>query len=267
MELITNKVRNSLELIGNSVIEFLDGLGKFTIYFFRLIAWSFRPPYRTKLFFQQVYFIGNKSLFIVALTSTFSGMVMAYQSYLGFSVMNAHTLVGPIVAIGLAKELGPVFSALIVTGRCGAAMAAEIGTMKVTEQIDALEVMGISSIQYLGVPRLWAATISLPMLSMIFLLVGNIGSYMVGVHLLSIEEVKYFAKLRDFMEMSDIYEGLIKAGGFGFMIGLIGTYHGFQVKGGAEGVGKGTNAAVVWGMITVLIADFFLTSILVKLLE
>ncbi len=266
MELVKARVLDSLESVGGSLISFMTGLGSFVLYTSQIFYWTVKKPYRFKLFFDQAYFIGNKSLFIVALTSLFSGAVMAYQTYLGFAVMNAFSLVGPIVSLSLAKELAPVFSGLIVAGRCGAAMAAEIGSMKVTEQVDALEVMGISSQQYLGVPRIWSAMLSVPLLCMVFLFVGNIGSYLVGVELLGIESVKYFAKAPDFMDIQHIFEGLIKAGVFGFMIGLIGTYHGFAVKGGAEGVGRGTNSAVVWGMVTVLILDFFLTSILVKVL-
>ncbi len=254
------------EYIGAQVLEKLEGIGSFTKHFLDISYWTFKRPYRIKLFLDQFYFIGNKSLFIIALTSVFSGMVITYQTYIGMKVMGAYTLVGPIVVLTIAKELAPVFSAIIVTGRCGAAMAAEIGTMKVTEQIDALEVMGISSRQYLGVPRVWATMLALPLLNLVFLFVANIGSWFVGVEVLGIEEAKYYSKLKSFVSVSVLFEGLIKAAVFGYIIGLIGTFHGFKVQGGAEGVGKGTNAAVVWGMIVILILDYFLTSILVKVL-
>jgi phospholipid/cholesterol/gamma-HCH transport system permease protein len=260
-------MKNYIEKFGATILELLQGLGEFTTFMGQVLFWMLKPPYRWPLFFDQMYFIGNKSIFIVLLTSSFSGMVMAYQTFLGFSAINGDALVGPVVAIGLAKELAPVFTGLIVTGRCGAAMAAQIGSMKVTEQIDALEVMGINSYQYLAVPRLCAAFFALPFLTAIFLLIGNVGSYVIGVHVLNIDATAYFSKLPDFMELSDVYEGLIKAACFGFIIAMIGTFHGFNVQGGAEGVGKGTNLAVVWGMITILVMDFFLTSILVKLLE
>jgi phospholipid/cholesterol/gamma-HCH transport system permease protein len=259
-------IKSKVSLIGKVILEIVDGLGHFTIYVSKVLYWFPRRPWRIKLFFDQMYFIGNKSIFIVVLTSVFSGMVFAYQTYLGFSVINADSLVGPVVAIGIAKELGPVFTGLIVTGRCGAAMAAQIGTMKVTEQVDALEVMGINSTQYLSVPRVAAAVISMPMLACLFLLIANIGSYFIGVEVLKIDGSIYFSKLSDFMELADVAEGLIKATCFGFMISIIGTFHGFNVKGGAEGVGKGTNLAVVWGMIVILVMDFFLTSFLVKIL-
>ena len=210
--------------------------------------------------------MGNKSLFIVFLTSSFSGAVFAYQIYLGFTAFSVDSFVGPIVAIAVVKELAPVFTGLVVAGRCGAAMAAQIGSMKVTEQIDALEVMGVNSIQYLGVPRVFATVVTMPMLTGVFMLVANAGSWLVGVKLLGIDEAIYFAKLGDFMNLNMLVEGLIKAAVFGYLISIIGTYQGFAVKGGAEGVGRGTNMAVVWGMIIVLIMDFFLTAILAQIL-
>ena len=145
-------------------------------------------------------------------------------------------------------------------------MAAQIGTMKVTEQVDALEVMGINGYQYLAVPRIIAAMLSLPLLTAIFMLVGHLGSWFIGVKVLGIDDVAYTMKVGDFMKLGMIAEGLIKGFVFGYLIGIIGTYHGFKVEGGAEGVGRGTNMAVVWGMIIVLIVDFFLTNFLSKIL-
>ena len=200
------------------------------------------------------------------IAGAFTGMVLAYQTYFAFKMISVDSLVGPVVAISMAKELAPVLTGLIVAGRAGAAMAAQIGTMKVTEQIDALEVMGIDSYQYLAVPRIIAGTICVPMLSMIFLFVGNIGGWFVGTQALMIDDAMYLSKLGDFMFISDLFQGMIKALFFGFTISVIGTYFGFAVKNGAEGVGKGTNMAVVWGMIMVLISDYFLTSFLVKVL-
>ena len=252
--------------IGKSVLEISPALGRMTLYMIQSTMWFFRPPLRVKIFFEQMVFMGNKSLFIVILSSSFSGMVFAYQIYLGFTAFSVDSFVGPIVAIAVCKELAPVFTGLVVAGRCGAAMAAQLGTMKVTEQIDALEVMGVNSIQYLAVPRIFATVVTMPMLAMVFMLIANAGSYMIGVHVLDIDGVIYFSKISDFMNMKMIVEGLIKAAVFGYLISVIGTYQGFAVKGGAEGVGKGTNIAVVWGMVMVLITDFFLTAILAKVL-
>lgn len=252
--------------IGENVLDIINGLGVFTNFTFRTIFWTFKPPYRFKLLFDQIYFMGNKSVFIIFLTSSFTGAVFAFQIYLGFKGINADSFIGPIVTIALAKELAPVLSGLVVAGRCGAAMAAQIGTMKVTEQIDALEVMGINGYQYLAVPRILGATLSMPLLSALFLLVGYTGAWLIGTKVLMIDEILYTQKISDFMDLGMVAEGLIKATVFGYLIGIIGTYQGFNVTGGAEGVGRGTNLAVVWGMITVLVVDFFLTSFLTKIL-
>jgi len=263
---VTEGLRKSVEDVGAQVLGLVRGLGLFTEFAGRVFFWWAKPPMRVKLLFDQVYFIGNKSLFIIGLTSMFSGAVFALQMYLGIKAINMDSIVGPIVAISLAKELAPVFAGLVVAGRCGSAMAAQIGSMKVTEQLDALEVMGINAHQYLAVPRVVGAMLSMPMLCAVFLLVGNFGSWLVGVKVLGIDEVMYFQKLSDFMKIAHILEGLIKSAVFGFLIGLIGTYHGFNVSGGAEGVGRGTNLAVVWGMVTVLVSDYFISSFLAQIL-
>ncbi len=255
-----------VESTGAALIEMVEVLGHFTSYSSRFFYWLPKKPFRLGLIMDQLFFIGNKSLFIVTLTASFAGMVMCYQTYFGFQLISADSFVGPIVALSLAKELAPVFTGLIVTGRAGAAMAAKLGTMKVTEQVDALEVMGISPFQYLALPRIIAGSLALPMLSIIFLFVGSIGAWFIGTKVLMIEETLFFSKLSSFMVVEDIYQGVIKAFFFGFMISCIATYHGFAVKGGAEGVGKGTNQAVVWGMVMVLIMDYFLTSFLVRIL-
>lgn len=259
-------LQNRITDLGTSIIEGVNGLGAISLFTTRFFYWCFRKPFRIHLFFEQLYFIGNKSLTIILLSGMFTGMVLATQTYFGFKLINVDSLVGAIVAISLSKELAPVLTGLIVAGRAGSAMAAQIGSMKVTEQIDALEVMGINSIQYLAVPRIAAATIALPALSVVFLFIGNFGSWLVGTKTLMIDEALFFSKLGDFMYISDIAQGVIKACVFGFVIAVIGTYFGFQVDKGAVGVGRGTNLAVVWGMISVLILDYFLTSFLVKIL-
>ena len=260
------RLEKLIENFGQFILDTIDGLGSFTQFVLRFFYWFLRPPYRPQNTFYQLYFVGNKSIFIIILAGAFTGMVMAYQTYFGFKMISVDTLVGPVTAITLAKELAPVLTGLIVAGRCGAAMAAQIGTMKVTEQVDALEVMGIDSYQYLAVPRIIAGFFAVPMLSAIFLFIGNVGSYFVGTKLLMIDEAVYLSKLGEFMFVEDIAQGIIKAFFFGFIVAAIGTYFGFQVKKGAEGVGRGTNMAVVWGMISVLIFDYFLTSFLIRIL-
>ena len=184
---------NSIEDLGRSIIEMVNGLGLMTEFAGRFFYWAIRKPFRFHLLTEQLYFIGNKSIFIILLTGVFTGMVFATQTYLGFKIINVDSLVGAIVAISLAKELAPVLTGLIVAGRAGSAMAAQIGSMKVTEQIDALEVMGINSIQYLAVPRIIAATIAVPMLSIVFLFIGNLGAYLVGTTTLMIDEALFFS--------------------------------------------------------------------------
>jgi len=266
IEKLSKLFRVRVERLGTTVIDGIEGLGNISLYTSRFFYWAFRRPYRNKLLFEQLFFIGNKSILIILLAGMFTGMVFATQTYFGFKLINVDSLVGAIVAIAMAKELAPVLTGLIVAGRAGSAMAAQIGSMKVTEQIDALEVMGINSIQYLAVPRIIAGTIAVPMLSVVFLFIGNVGSYLVGTKTLMIDESMYYSKLSEFMYVADLWQGIIKAGVFGFVISVIGTYFGFQVEKGAVGVGRGTNLAVIWGMISVLILDYFLTTFLVKIL-
>ena len=259
MQSIIKHLKIMVSSVGASVIGVVEGLGKFFFFIGQVFFWMIRPPYRFKLILEQLYFIGNKSFFLIALTGAFSGMVMAIQTYFGFKLISVDSLVGPVVALTMAKELAPVFTGIVVAGRAGAAMAAQIGTMKVTEQVDALEVMGINAYQYLAIPRVVAGTIAVPMLSILYLLIGNMGSWLVGTKQLMIDEAIFFSKLGEFMFLEDVYQGIMKATVFGLLISLIGTYFGFQVDKGAEGVGKGTNMAVVWGMASVLVIDYFLT--------
>ena len=252
--------------VGASIIEAINGFGSIFLFMMKFFYWSVKKPFRIKLITEQLFFIGNKSITIIVLSGMFTGMVMCMQTYFGFKLINVDSLVGMIVALSLAKELAPVLTGLIVAGRAGSAMAAQIGSMKVTEQIDALEVMGINGVQYLAVPRIIASTLALPMLSIVYLFVGNFGSWLVGTKSLMIDEAMFFSKLSEFMYVADIAQGVIKACVFGFVIAVIGTYFGFQVEKGAVGVGRGTNLAVVWGMISVLILDYFLTLILVRIL-
>lgn len=263
---IQNYLRSYVEELGASILDMVDGMGKLTMFGGRIMFWMFKRPFRFHLLFEQLYFIGNKSMTIILLAGLFTGMVFCTQTYFGFKLINVDSLVGSIVAISLAKELAPVLTGLIVAGRAGSAMAAQIGSMKVTEQIDALEVMGINSVQYLAAPRVLAATVAVPMLSIVFLFIGNLGGYVIGTTTLMIDEAMYFSKLSEFMVVEDVAQGVIKATVFGYVIALIGTYFGFQVEKGAVGVGRGTNLAVIWGMVSVLVLDYFLTTFLVKIL-
>jgi phospholipid/cholesterol/gamma-HCH transport system permease protein len=207
-------------------------------------------------------FVGVKSIFVVVLTGTFTGMVMALQGYYGFRLFSAEGLVGSTVALGMTRELGPVLTALIVTARAGSAMAAELGTMRVTEQIDALYVMAANPVKYLIVPRVIAGVLMLPVLTVVSDFVGIVGGYFVGVHILDINSGVFVKNITSLVVLGDIYNGLVKAACFGLILSLVGCYKGFNARGGAEGVGRATTEAVVLASISILISDYFLTAIM-----
>ncbi len=240
--------------------ETLEGLGAWCRFVWASMAWGIRPPFRWKLLFQQFEFIGISSVPIIALTSLFTGMVFSLQAGRTYALFNMQTLVGATVGMSLTREIGPVFAALMVTARACSAMAAEIGSMRVTEQIDALETMSVDPIQYLVVPRLVASMIMVPFLTVIFDFVGCIGSYIVGVFLLHIPSGPFLSKLYWYVDADDVFGGLVKAAFFGFFIASISCFQGFFCKGGAAGVGRATTRAVVLSSVTVLVMDYFLTT-------
>jgi phospholipid/cholesterol/gamma-HCH transport system permease protein len=240
-------------------IQPLESLGRFTLFVWSSLQWLFRKPFRWRLIIDEIHFIGNESLSIVALTSLFTGAVFAYQSWLAFAMVGTESLVGVSVSLALVRELAPVMTALVVTGRAGAAIAAQLGNMRVSEQIDALEVMAISPQQYLVAPKLVAGLIALPLLTAIFGMIGNLGGYFVAVYVCDIDGAIYVAKLREFMDPWDFYHGLIKAAFFGFLLAAIGCHQGFKAKNGAQGVGQATNNAVVYAFMVILVLDYFLS--------
>ncbi len=255
-----------IESLGKFILNFIEETGRMSSFLVDAVSWGFRSPFRVKVFLEQFIFVANKSFFIVALTSVFTGMVFAVQTYFGFKIIKADGLVGPTTAVAYVRELGPVFTAIVVTGRCGAAMAAQLGTMRVTEQIDALDVMAVSSMQYLVAPRILASFIAMPLLCCLFIFIGNIGSFFTGTVLLGIDPVIYFAHLQDFVAVKDIWQGLIKAAFFGIIFSTVGTYKGYNTHGGAEAVGKSTNEAVVATLVLILVSDYFLTIMIRALL-
>jgi phospholipid/cholesterol/gamma-HCH transport system permease protein len=248
--------------IGAGLIGFIEQTGLIARYFGEVLGWMFRPPFRFRLFLDQFLFVANASAFIVCLTGIFTGMVFAVQIYFGFRMIDPAPLVGPSVAIGFVRELGPVFTAIVVTGRAGAAMAAQLGTMRVTEQIDAMDVMAVNSIQYLCVPRIVASFFAMPLLTSLFNFVGNLGSYGTGVYLLNIDPVIFFSHLQEIVQVRDLIQGLIKAAAFGIIFSTIGTFKGYYTKGGAEAVGRSTNEAVVVTLVLILVGDYFLTLVI-----
>jgi phospholipid/cholesterol/gamma-HCH transport system permease protein len=206
--------------------------------------------------------VGVESIPVVLITATFTGMVLALQSYTGFQRFNAEGLVGTVVALSMTRELGPVLTGLIVAGRAGAAMAAELGTMKVTEQIDALASLAVDPVQYLITPRLLAGMLMLPLLTVFSDFIGIIGGYLISVQMLEANPGIYIRRTIQYLEPNDIWGGLLKAMVFGTLIATISCYKGFNTQGGAEGVGRATTGAVVIAEMLILISDYFLTAFL-----
>lgn len=241
---------------------FFDEIGRFFLLVGRIFAWTPRPPYDVRELTRQMVKVGVNSLPVVALTTLFTGMVLALQTFTVLRRFNAESFVGSLVALSMVRELSSVLSGLIVAGRAGSAMGAELGTMRVTEQIDALEVMATDPIHYLVVPRVWATTIMLPLLVVLGNFIGIAGGYLVSVVMMGANPVSYLDNTFQFMDLNDLFSGLIKAAVFGFLLATIGCQQGFYTTGGAEGVGRSTTAAVVFASIAILISDFFLTRLL-----
>jgi phospholipid/cholesterol/gamma-HCH transport system permease protein len=257
-----NRVSIVFDNFGKAVMENVEEMGKILLLFISIISWMVRPPLKLRLIFKQMEFVGVKSIFVVVLTGTFTGMVMALQGYYGFRMFSAESLVGSTVALGMTRELGPVLTSLMVTARAGSAMAAELGTMRVTEQIDALYVMAANPVKHLIVPRVVASVIMLPILTVVSDFMGILGGYFVGVVILNINKGIFVKNITKYVDLGDLYNGLTKAAVFGLILSLIGCYKGFNTTGGAEGVGRATTEAVVLASITILISDYFLTAIM-----
>jgi phospholipid/cholesterol/gamma-HCH transport system permease protein len=234
-------------------------LAQFGLQGYRLF---FTKPFRWPELLIHMEFIGNKSLGIIVMSGLFTGMALAYQIYLGFKLVNAVSLVGPTVGMGITRELGPVLTGLIVAARAGGAMAARLGSMRVTEQIDALEVMGVNPMQYLVSPRLFAAVIVMPLLTGVFDFAAMFGCWLVCIKLLGMDEAAFFDRTYLWLEPYHIFEGLFKAAVFGVFFSIICTHRGYLTKGGAEGVGAATNRGVVLSMVMVIASDFFLTNLI-----
>jgi len=237
-------------------------LGRFTLFFLVALKTCITSQLKLSKTFAQMNRIGIESLTIVVLTGLFTGMVLALQTYIGFQRVGGEQLIGAIVALGVIRELGPVLTGLMVTGRAGSAITAEIGTMIITEQVDALRTLRINIFQYLVIPRIIASTFILPFLTLFSMLFGIIGGYIVCVYVLELSPEDYETSIRNYVEMADIRGGLIKAAFFGLILSAIGTYKGIYTHGGARGVGIATTQSVVAGSILILIANYFLTKML-----
>jgi len=244
------------------VMSVLDQLGRVVLLTSRTLTWMIRRPFRFGQLLNAMEFVGVQSIFIIMLTGTFSGMVFALQTVSGLRTYGAEGVVGSVVAISLTREISPVFTALMVTARAGSAIAAELGNMRVTEQIDALTTMGVSPVQYLLSPRLLASVLMVPLLAVVYTSVGMVGAWFVAIEGLGVDPGVYIANIEQYLAPKDFWMGEIKAACFGFLIASISGDKGFFASGGARGVGQATTRAVVHSAVAVLIANYIITSVL-----
>ncbi len=250
---------NILQPIGRFMLTFLATAGRVVIFTGSALSHCVRPPFYFRSIGHQMVEIGYYSLPVVGLTAIFAGMVLALQSYTGFARFSAEGAIANVVVVAITRELGPVLAGLMVAGRVGAAMAAEIGTMRVTEQIDALTTLSTNPMKFMVAPRLIAGITMLPILVFIADIIGVFGGYLVSVYKLGFNPANYLQSTWDFVQAEDVISGLVKAGAFGFIITLMGCYHGYSSRGGAQGVGAATTNAVVSASILILCSDYILT--------
>lgn len=245
-----------------SFAEMMRSAGQTAIFGAQSVALIFKRPYRFEEIIRHMEFIGNKSILIICLTGGFTGLALSFQIYLGFKLVNATNLVGPTVALGISRELGPVLTGLIVAARAGGAMAARLGTMRVSEQIDALEVMGIDPKQYLVAPRIFAAVVTMPLLCAVFDFIAMMGASLLCIKVLGLDEAVFWDKIAQWIEPGDINQGMLKAAVFGLIFSVICTNKGYNAKGGAKGVGEATNEGVVNSMVLVIAFNYLLTNLI-----
>ena len=241
---------------------FLRLLGRLAIFILVVLKRSFSGPFYFKNFSHQLFSIGFLSLPVIGLTAIFTGAALALQIFSGGSRFNAESVVPSIVAIGITRELGPVLCGLIMAGRGSSSISAEIGTMKVTEQLDALYTLNTNPYNFLIIPRIFACIISLPFLTLIGDLLGICGGYLIGISTLDFNSTNYLVNTLKYLQIEDIFSGLIKASVFGFIIGTLGTFNGLNTSIGAKGVGRATTNAVVWSSILILASNYLLTEAL-----
>lgn len=251
-----------LDFIGSSAINVCTTIGSFAIFIFDTMRTLLTTKLKGSKLIYQMEQIGVNSFLISTITGAFAGAVLVIQTYKGFRQFGGQQFIGPVIALSMARELGPVLTGLMVTGRCGSAIAAEIGTMRISEQIDALRSLRINIFQYLLVPRIVGATLILPFLSLFSMIAGVFGGYMISVHVLGLNSELFISGIKEFVELGDILGGLIKAATFGFILSSVGSYQGYFTHGGARGVGIATTQSVVVGSIMIIIANYFLAVVL-----
>ena len=262
---VAASVKAGIREVGAPVLRFLDELGGHLMLVGRAVSWLPRRPFRLANYLEAAEYIGFGSLPIVLLVGAFTGMVMSLQSVYAFRQFGLESFAGGTTGKALSIELGPVLTSLMLAGRAGAGIATELGTMRISEQIDALESMAVNPVQYLVLPRLIAAMVVMPILALLFFIVGMGGAWLVAVVLEHVDQGQWIANLRDIVAPIDVIQGLIKSVFFGFLVALIGCYQGFNASGGGRGVGMGTTRAVVFASVSTLVVDFFLTDILLSI--
>lgn len=255
------RILDIFQIFGALILDFLYKTGVLTRFIARSVFHCFSPPFFPRKLGRQLIDIGYYSLPVVGLTALFTGMVLALQSYTGFTRFNAESAIAGVVVLSVTRELAPVLAGLMVAGRVGAAIAAEIGTMRVTEQIDALSTLSVNPYKYLIAPRVLAGTITLPVLVLLGDLIGVFGGYLVAVHSLGFSAANYITQSWDILQPIDVVSGLVKASVFGFIVAVFGCYHGFNSGRGAQGVGAATTNAVVSSSIMILIFNYLLTQV------
>jgi phospholipid/cholesterol/gamma-HCH transport system permease protein len=251
-----------LEGLGQWAVDVLGSLGRFGAFLAQALGALVSPPFKLWPLLGRIHYIGFRSLLIILLTGAFTGMVLGLQIFLTLSRFGSEAFLGPAVALSLIRELGPVLSALMVTGRAGSALTAELGIMRITEQIDALTVMALSPMRYLVAPSILAGLITFPMMTALFDVIGIFGGYLVGVELLGLSEGTYFGEMQTFVGIDDIMTGFWKSLSFGIIVTWVCTYKGFHVARGAEGVAHATTQAVVLSSVLILVWDYFLGTVL-----
>ena len=252
---------NPLQPLGRLILGFAATVGRLVMFSGTAVSHCVRPPFYLRSVGRQMVEIGYYSLPVVGLTAIFSGMVLALQSYTGFARFSAEGAIANLVVVAITRELGPVLAGLMVAGRIGASMAAEIGTMRVTEQIDALTTLSTNPMKYMVAPRLIAGVAMMPLLVLVADIIGVFGGYLVAVYKLGFNASNYLQSTWDFVTAEDVISGLVKAAVFGFIITLMGCYHGYNSRGGAQGVGAATTNAVVSASILILSFDYVLTEL------
>lgn len=254
-----------IDRVFQAPLRFLQALGEMAIMLFRAFLWGIRPPFRIGLILQQMDFIGVGSLSIIMLVSLFTGGVFGLQSVEAFRIFQADSYVGTAVSLTLTREIAPVITALMVAGRAGSSMATELGSMRISEQIDAMATLAVNPIQYLVVPRLIASTIMMPILTMVFNLFGMLGAYIFVVGVKGVDPGPFIYNIRWFTDVDDLAMGLVKAVFFGLSVALIGCHQGYNATGGARGVGLATMRTVVISSVMILVLDFLITNIMIMM--